>query len=392
MTRLTEIMAAGTWRASSGDTFTYSESDLDDIASGYSPDLKPAPLFLHHDETKENVGIVHSVFRVGKKLLANFRNLDPAFKAGQKKDKYPAISPALFHPSDPNNPTPGKWYLRHVAPVQVGAMTLAPPQYGDDGPPLYLCSFEAEKAEPIEPLEEGKEELVEPEQAETTIPEIPMKTAPAAPQETGAAFLDSDGATELQTGKLVDALTSAFESIKPPVASASVEHSAPVEDPSIAELRQQLAAEKAAIDVQKASLKQQVAELEQRKAKLERHSEDAQFADSLAKAGKLTHAKYDMVMALLQEAPIGSPCFADGDDQKDYRSTLKAFLEDLPTVVETAEFAAATDAVEAVEASDLTYEQITQGALKIQAEFSAVGKSITLGDAIVQFGKQRGLN
>lgn len=111
-----EIFAAGTRRADDGTLHTITEADLADVVNNYDPALHEAPLTVGHPEgDKPAYGWVAGLSVDGIKLKSDHRAVEPQFAEMVRAERFSKRSAAFYHPQDPANPTPGKWYLRHVA-------------------------------------------------------------------------------------------------------------------------------------------------------------------------------------------------------------------------------------------------------------------------------------
>lgn len=112
-----EIFRAGRHIDDSGTAHQFSEADLDGMASSYRPALKEAPLCVGHP--KDNLpayGWVKSVQRNAQGVLTiSTHSVEPQFAEMVEARRFPKRSASFYPPQAPNNPTPGKWYLRHVA-------------------------------------------------------------------------------------------------------------------------------------------------------------------------------------------------------------------------------------------------------------------------------------
>lgn len=96
---------------------TTSEADLDGMASSYNPALREAPLTVGHP--KDNLpayGWVKGVSRAASgELTIAPHKLEPQFAEMVQAGRFKKRSASFYPPQSPHNPTPGKWYLRHVA-------------------------------------------------------------------------------------------------------------------------------------------------------------------------------------------------------------------------------------------------------------------------------------
>lgn len=145
-----EIFHAGTRTASDGRTFVFSGKELDEIAESYNPSNFRAPLILSHNTFGRSdrdlalselaFGAVEKVVRVGDKLMGFFNPIASEVTEWARAGRILDRSASFYPPNSPNNPTPGKWSLRHVAllgrtpPAVKGMETLCLDEFlFDDG-------------------------------------------------------------------------------------------------------------------------------------------------------------------------------------------------------------------------------------------------------------------
>ncbi len=111
-----EIFRAGRHTDDSGTVHEFSEAVLQDMASGYNPALREAPLTVGHPASNlPAYGWVKSVGIANGVLSINAHQVEPQFSEMVKAGRFKKRSASFYPPQAPNNPTPGKWYLRHVA-------------------------------------------------------------------------------------------------------------------------------------------------------------------------------------------------------------------------------------------------------------------------------------
>jgi hypothetical protein len=107
---------------------TFTVKELSEIASTYDPSKYEAPIMIGHVSDYKGktqipaFGWVGKVKVVGDHLKLVASEFSDQLKKWYKEGLYKKVSIAFFTPSDPNNPTPGKWHLHHLA--MLGA---APP-------------------------------------------------------------------------------------------------------------------------------------------------------------------------------------------------------------------------------------------------------------------------
>lgn len=110
-----EIFKAGLQTASSGERIKFSAADIAAIASGYDPALHEAPAVVGHPRDDDPAyGWVKALSADGDSLYAELDKVDPAFAELVNAGRFRKLSSAFYRPSDPGNPKPGQWYLRHL--------------------------------------------------------------------------------------------------------------------------------------------------------------------------------------------------------------------------------------------------------------------------------------
>ena len=111
-----EIFRAGRHTDDAGTAHEFSEAVLQEMASGYNPTLREAPLTVGHPANNlPAYGWVKSVSATGGVLTINPHQVEPQFSEMVQAGRFKKRSASFYPPQAPNNPTPGKWYLRHVA-------------------------------------------------------------------------------------------------------------------------------------------------------------------------------------------------------------------------------------------------------------------------------------
>lgn len=124
--RTIEVFKTGRHTAMNGETLNFTRAELRDIAKSYNPQTHEAPIVVGHPaHDAAAFGWVKGV-RVtagGDRLEVDTRQVDPTFAEGVKAGRYKKVSISLYKPTDPANPHPGKFSLRHVG--FLGAMPPA---------------------------------------------------------------------------------------------------------------------------------------------------------------------------------------------------------------------------------------------------------------------------
>ena len=125
-----EIFKVGKHRE---DDITYTTKELQEMADTYDPSIHEAPIVIGHDndkawgrglssKTQHSNGWVVKPYREGNSLYADIEVDDDTLMA-MKNKSLKKRSIGLYRPDSYNNPTPGKWNIRHLA--LLGTM---PPQ------------------------------------------------------------------------------------------------------------------------------------------------------------------------------------------------------------------------------------------------------------------------
>lgn len=111
-----EIFRAGTHVDDAGNAHHFSEADVAAIAAAYDPALREAPLTVGHPaDNLPAYGWVKGLEMQNITLVMNSHQVEPQFAEMVKKGRFKKRSASFYPPNSPSNPTPGKWYLRHVA-------------------------------------------------------------------------------------------------------------------------------------------------------------------------------------------------------------------------------------------------------------------------------------
>lgn len=111
-----EIFRAGRQVDDAGNTHEFSEADVAAIAAAYNPALREAPLTVGHPASNlPAYGWVKGLSAAGPVLVMNPHQVEPQFAEMVGAGRFKKRSASFYPPASPNNPTPGRWYLRHVA-------------------------------------------------------------------------------------------------------------------------------------------------------------------------------------------------------------------------------------------------------------------------------------
>lgn len=138
------ILKTGHYTDMYGRHYQFSEADLNDIMQTYDPTLHEAPIVVGHPRSDGPAyGWVGGVKRGNDGLSVEPRDVEPQFAELVKTRRYSKVSACLYGPDTPGNPTPGKYYLRHVGflGAQPPAIKgLKPVTFADAGEDLIELS------------------------------------------------------------------------------------------------------------------------------------------------------------------------------------------------------------------------------------------------------------
>lgn len=133
---LIEIFRTGRRTTSVGEAIEFSASDIATTAAAFDPRRGYVPLVIGHPESNgPSVGDTLRLSAVSGALYALVRPA-ASLVALVRSGAYRYVSAAFHRPSDPANPVPGAWYLRHIgflggtAPAVKG---MAAPQFCEAG-------------------------------------------------------------------------------------------------------------------------------------------------------------------------------------------------------------------------------------------------------------------
>lgn len=184
-----EIFRAGRHIDDAGVAHDFSEADLTQIASGYNPALREAPLTVGHPASNlPAYGWVKGLAAVASLLKMNPHQVEPQFAEMVQTGRFKKRSASFYPPQAPNNPTPGRWYLRHVAflgaqpPAVAGLKDIQFAEGDADGAVSFSETAIAQKETLMD--EETKARLAKAE-AEAEAAKAAQATAEAATKAAG---------------------------------------------------------------------------------------------------------------------------------------------------------------------------------------------------------------
>ncbi|WP_319414409.1 peptidase [uncultured Cohaesibacter sp.] len=329
-----EIFRSGTHTTSKGQTLSFSQGDLDAIASGYNAETHQAPIVIGHPKQDAPAyGWVKSVSVRGDRLVVEPDQLNAEFADLVKDGAFKKVSAAFYAPKSAGNPTPGQYHLRHVGflGAQPPAVKGLKPVEFDEGDAIIIEFAEGDlafrNAWAFENLA-GLFRRLRDYFIETTDLDTADKLLPdwqIGSLEQGAADLRAEGRNK-------------------EVAPAFSE---PQTEPKDDDMSGADEARQAALDVREAELKEREAkqaarETEFSEAEQKRQSdEDAAFVADIVKAGRLPIGLQATATALFAELGDEEITFSEGDAEvkSSPRTAFKEILEKLPVAMSTGEIA-----------------------------------------------------
>lgn len=359
-----QIFKAGTHQAIDGKKYTFSDADVAAIAAAYDPALLAAPAVLGHPKMDDPAFAWAKGLTVEDGVLvAEMEKVHPAFAEGVEAGSYRYCSAKFYAPTDPANPRPGQWYLRHV-----GFLGATPPAVKGLAPafaepePDSLVAFATVDAQLLRDLfRRFRDWLIEDKGLDVADQVLPSWYIDNLEVEPRAAFAETTpapaGGETLPGGAGDDTITAAAEA-------------------AFAERSSGLDAREAEIAAREAAF----AEGERTRAR----EEDAAFVDGLVDAGRMPPVQAVRAKALFARlAGDGSVAFAEPD--ADARVELKAMLAQLGVAIRFDEIAPGDPAFAERQAP----EQYAEAIRGVMAEAEGRGRSISASEAAVILRNRR---
>jgi hypothetical protein len=121
-----DIFRSGDWSPMGGGALSFSDAQLQQIATAYDSEKSPSPIVIGHPKIDAPAyGWIERVFVEGGKLKATIRDTVAAFAEQVRAGRYKKVSVSLYKPDASNNPKPGSWYLKHVGFLGAAAPAVA---------------------------------------------------------------------------------------------------------------------------------------------------------------------------------------------------------------------------------------------------------------------------
>ncbi|ELY4479140.1 peptidase [Salmonella enterica] len=318
---LIHIFKSGVHTDMNGHRINFSDADLNDIAAAYNPKLHEAPIVIGHPKTDDPAwGWVGGIKKDSDGLKATPRDIDPQFAELVRARRFSKVSSSFYRPESPGNPTPGKYYLRHV-----GFLGAQPPAIKG----LKQVSFAED--------EEGVVEFADWSLQTTAslfsrirdffISQFGLEKADSVMPDY---MIDSlrDDATRTTTTDATPAFSDPVGIPADEVIQPAPEHQAPTppEDTAVdKELQVKL-------EQENADLKRQLDErnkAEAQRVATERHNANVAFADSLVSDARLAPAGKGLVVAVLDALGDGESLvsFSENGSEQPLVEAFKAQMQ-----------------------------------------------------------------
>ncbi|EBW8391864.1 peptidase [Salmonella enterica subsp. enterica serovar Florida] len=370
---LIHILKTGHYTDMYGRHYQFSESDLNDIMQTYDPTLHEAPIVVGHPRSDGPAyGWVGGVKRGSDGLSVEPRDVEPQFAELVKTRRYSKVSACLYGPDTPGNPTPGKYYLRHVGflGAQPPAIKgLKPVTFADAGEDLIELSEWSQQttASLFSRIRDFIISQFGLEKADSVVPDYMIDSlrddaTRTVTTEAAPAFSDPAGIPAEDTAQPV-AEKPALTPPEEPVVDKELQAKLQKEND---DLKRQLE-ERNKADVQRAVT--------------ERHNANVAFAEGLINDPKprLAPAAKDKVVAILDalDAPDNSgnpPTFSEGETTQPLAETFRNLLKQGQPVICFGEVAVADEAslssipAEFAEADPARLEMHTKAVALMKAE------------------------
>jgi hypothetical protein len=290
------------------------------------------------------------------------------------KRHFKSVSASFYTPTAPNNPTPGKWHLRHV-----GLLGAVPPAVKG----LRALSFaEAEEGvvtfgdlpgyvglDIARMFRRLRDWLIEKEGADVADRVLPNWDVESVQALSQRAADTPDTDNELSGG------TPALSFSEPGNAATLPPTASQQEKPSMKKTPEELQAELDAANNQLQTLKAADA----KRAADARHAAHVSFADGLVSTAKWPVAAKDVLVATLDHLaePSGTVSFGEGTAAKPLVNALQEQLQAMPASVSFGEFAKSGSG-----GAKLTDREVADRAANYRQAQEAKGLNITAAQAV----------
>lgn len=372
-----DLFRSGTHTAMGGQKIEFTEADLAASAAAYDPAVHEAPIVIGHPKHNHPAyGWVQSLEASGGDMAAIGHQINADFAEIVQAGAYKKKSASFYTPTDPANPKPGVFYLRHI-----GFLGAQPPaikglkdvEFGEDDEDRFVTvelDFAENRAGQVaRAMAEawgrlrdwfiGKYGLEEADKAMSPWSEDWLRTIAAEVQAENA----QEGGPRF---------AEAFTALLDRVCEIQVAPPAPPEpkvDPAqaaaFAERENDLAAREAAFA--------------ERQAEAQR-KEDGVVLDGLVKAGKLAPGWRSQLAAFLERQDnVAEVCFAEGQEKETDRAFLLRLLGQAGVVIDFSERSGGGNAPPAQ--GDKT-ARLAGRARELVDEAASAGRTLSYAEAV----------
>ncbi len=316
------IFRSGRHTATDGRSLTFSAGDLAACAAAYDPAVHEAPIVVGHPTMNAPAyGWVSGLHFDGSDLYADAGQVEPQFAELVNAGRFKKISASLYMPDSPGNPTPGKYYIRHVgflgaAPPAVKGLRDASFAAAEEGLVEFSDWADVQSASLWRRLRDFLISKHSLEEADSVIPDYAVASLEREAQradskaEPVATYTEP---TSTMTKEEIEAQKRLFE-----------------------QQQQTLAASQAALQADQASFAEQRRELDAQ-LQTQRRAGFVAFTDDLVKAGKALPVHRDGLVAFMEtiSAGAGTVEFGEGDAKVSQPALawLQAYLTAQPKLV-----------------------------------------------------------
>lgn len=355
---LIEIFRAGRHTDMHGRSIEFTADDLKVIAEGYDPELSPAPIVVGHPKTDDPAYGWHTrLVADGNSLFAEEDQVDEAFNDLRKAGRFKNRSASFYLPDAPNNPTPGRLYLKHVGHLGAAAPAvkgLKPLNFaaGEEGVVEFALDDRRwgfrSAARVIRGIRDHFIETLGKEKADAIVPEWEIESLNQAAQD--------------------DDISTVYSA---PTGAEEIDVTDKDKTAEFAERETKLTTDTAALATREKALAD-------REAKAARE-DTTSFVDGLVDAGQVLPKDKATVVAVLLAQPAAPLAFADGDDQieKPAAELLRTFLSGLPKQIEFGEKAGSDTTLDFADPN-----AIARAASDYQDTERKAGRTISVVDAV----------
>lgn len=320
-----------------GESIEFSEADLAATAAAYNPKISKAPLVVGHPKTDDPAkGWTVALSATERGLFAAANKVDPEFAESVRQGAYGTVSAKFYRPTDPHNPVPGVWYLRHIGFLGAqppGVKGLDDPEFaeGDDGCVCFQEGVEFGEWDAMTSANLWRN------MREWILSQFGLETADKVIPSYDVRAL------ELGAQEDINARRDAAASLAPAFAEGATTHNPPQQESAVTDQ------EAAQLREQNAALQRQNEELrrtEQARLAEAIRQDNVAFAETMVSERRIPTALKGQVAAIgaqLQATPDVE--FGEGDAKKPLHQVFREVLQALPQSVEFGETASRERAV-----------------------------------------------